>query len=38
LWEGNVAKRPLEKPQIHSLSRERARALYFSLSQKLHLH
>jgi hypothetical protein len=27
LWEGNIAKRPLEKPQFHSLSRERARAL-----------
>jgi hypothetical protein len=38
LWEGNVAKRPLEKPQIHSLSGEKARALKFPLSQKIHLH
>jgi hypothetical protein len=29
LGEGNIAKRPLEKPQFKSPSGERARALYF---------
>jgi hypothetical protein len=32
LGEGNIAKRPLVKPQMKSPSGERARALFFSLS------
>ena len=37
LREGNIAKRPLEKLQFKSPSRERARALYFPLSHILAL-
>jgi hypothetical protein len=37
LEEGNIAKRPLEKPQFKSPSEERARALYFPLSHILTL-
>jgi hypothetical protein len=38
LREGNIAKRPLEKPQFRSPSGERARALYFPLSHILALN
>jgi hypothetical protein len=37
LREGNIAKRPLEKPQFRSPSGEKARALYFPLSHILAL-
>jgi hypothetical protein len=32
----NITKRPPQKPQINSLSREHTRAIHFSLSHKIN--